>query len=61
MRHYQTYRVDAWGKGNQTEITAYFEHENEAVSFGKLLQQSGMAAFLLRYVLDGKYEVVKAF
>lgn len=61
MRHYQTYRIDAWGKGSNTEITAYFDHEEEALSFGKLLQKSGMAAFLLRYVLDGKYEVVKAF
>ena len=61
MRHYQTYRVDAWGKGSNTEITAYFEHEDEALSFGRLLQQSGMTAFLLRHALDGKYEVLKAF
>lgn len=61
MRHYQTYRIDAWSKDSSTEITAYFEHENEALSFGNLLQQSGMTAFLLQYILDGKYEVVKAF
>lgn len=49
------YRVDTF---NNNHTTNYFETEKEAIAYGKEQLKKGKVSFLLKHVIDGKYDVV---
>lgn len=48
------YRVDTFSNHKKH----YFETEKEAVEYGKAQTEKGKVAFLLKHLIDDKYEVV---
>ena len=54
---YPTYRVDSFAGNQHTE--KYFYYVKEAEEYAKEEIDKGKIVFLLKYVIDGKYDVVK--
>lgn len=48
------YRVDTFGKHDKH----YFDTEKEAIEYGKAQTEKGKVAFLLKHLIDNKYDVV---
>lgn len=48
------YRVDTFSKHEKH----YFDTEREAIEYGKAQAEKGKVVFLLKHVLDSKYDVV---
>ena len=48
------YCVDAFSNHE----THYFETEKEAIEYGKTQVKKGKVAFLLKHLIDNKYDVV---
>lgn len=51
------FRIDCFSDKRHNSF--YFDSESEAVSYGKKLSNKGKIVFLLKHLIDGKYEVVK--
>ena len=49
------YRVDTFSNNKRT---TYFENENEAIEYGKDQSKKGKVSFLLKHIIDNKYDVV---
>ena len=53
---HKEFRIDSFH--DKSHKIFYFDTKKEAVSYGKKLRK-GNIVFLLRHVIDGKYEVVQ--
>lgn len=51
------FRIDSFS--GKTDKKFYFDSESEAVLYGKKLSNNGKIVFLLKHLIDGKYDVVK--
>lgn len=54
---YPTYRVDSFAGNHHTK--KYFYYVEEAEEYAKEEVEKGKVVFLLEYVTDGKYDVVR--
>lgn len=51
------FRIDSFS--GKTDKKFYFDSEAEAVLYGKKLRNNGEIVFLLKHLIDGKYDVIK--
>ena len=54
---YPTYRVDSFAGNHHTK--KYFYYVEEAEEYAKEEVEKGKIVFLLEYIIDGKYDVVR--
>lgn len=57
IKEHKPFRVDSFS--DKKHNSSYFDSESEAVKCGKELSNKGSVVFLLEYIIDGKYDVVK--
>ena len=50
------YRVDVF---KNVYTKTYFDSKEDALQYGKEQAEKGNAVFLMKYLLDGKYDVVQ--
>lgn len=57
MNEHKPFRIDSFS--DKKHNSSYFDSESEAVAYGKELSNKGSVVFLLKHVIDGKYDVVR--
>lgn len=57
MTAHKPYRVDSFSDKKHNSF--FFDSESEAVKCGKELSNKGNVVFLLEYVFNGKYDIVR--
>lgn len=57
IKEYKPFRLDSFSDKKHNSF--FFNSESKAVEYGKELSNKGKVVFLLEYVIDGKYDVVK--